>query len=120
MPKQSWGPSTRAEGLGGGQAPAAAVHGHSAPQGQRRLEQGKPEQRQCWCGGGRGVRLGMPIWLCVPSGLDKREGLMPGRKVPLLCSTQGADQIFLVFQKPLDVERRSFYCFESCEGAGEE
>lgn len=66
------------------------------------------------------MRLGMPIWLCVPSGLDKREGLMPGRKVPLLCSTQGADQIFLVFQKPLDVERRSFYCFESCEGAGEE
>lgn len=64
--------------------------------------------------------FGMPIGPRVPNGLEESERLMPGRKVPLLCSTQSADLIFLVFQKPLHAERLIFYCFEPCEGAGGE
>lgn len=30
----------------------------------------------------------MPVWLCVPNGLEEREWLRPGRKVALLRSTQ--------------------------------
>lgn len=51
-------------------------------------EKGKPERRQCWSGGGKGALLGMPIRLRVPDRLEEREQLMPGRQVPLLCSTQ--------------------------------
>lgn len=38
--------------------------------------------------GGKGALLSVLIQLRVPNGLEERERLTPGRKAPLLCSTQ--------------------------------